>query len=134
MLLTMAQSAAATEPTDLSGSYEYQGNLRNATISKIEIQKLKGQHHVHVWFYGRPDDVDWGEATATEYKNVPMNRTPDLAVVMRHGDAKAIITVRVNGAVNEKINQLKVQSWVSYTHSDEKHQNEAAQDMLKSKN
>jgi hypothetical protein len=38
------QSATASEPTDLSGNYEYQGNLRNATISKIEIQKLKGQH------------------------------------------------------------------------------------------
>lgn len=126
----ITQPVTASEPTDLSGKYEYQGKLRDATISKVEIQKLKGQHHVHVWFYGRPDDVDWGEVTATEYNYAPARKTPDLVAVMQHGDAKAIVIIRVYGAVNEKINQLNVQSWLSYAHPDERHQNEAAQDML----
>lgn len=114
----------------MTGSYEYQGNIRSATVSKVEIEKVKGQHRVHVWFYGRPNDVDWGETSATEYNNPRMRNTPDLVVNMQHEDAKAIVVIRVDGAVNEKVNKLNVQSWVSWTHPDERHQNETAQDFL----
>lgn len=130
LYLFMVCPVYAGEPTDLSGVYEVQGNLREATISKLEILKVKGQHHIHVWFYGRPDDVDWGSVTATEYKYQPMRNTPDLVAEMQHGDAKAIVIVRVDSSSNEKIHSLNVQSWLSYAHPDEKHQNEAAHDTL----
>lgn len=129
LFFLLLPAARAAEP-DLTGTYEYQGNIRSATISKVEIQKVKGQHRVHVWFYGRPNDVDWGETAATEYHNLPMRNTPDLVVTMQHEDSKAIVVVRVDGAVNEKVNRLNVQSWVSWTHPDERHQNETAQDFL----
>ena len=126
--------AIAAEPIDLSGTYEYKGSLRNACVSKIEIQRVKGQHLVHVWFYGRPDDVDWGLVAAKEYRYAPAGKTPDLVATMQHGDAKAIVSIRVSSASNEKIHLLNVQSWLSYDHPDERHQNEAAQDTLTAKN
>lgn len=126
--------AIAAEPVDLSGIYEYKGNLRNASVSKIEIQRVKGQHLVHVWFYGRPDDVDWGVVAAKEYRYAPAGKTPDLVATMQHADAKAIVCIRVSSASNEKIHLLNVQSWLNYEHPDERHQNEAAQDTLTAKN
>lgn len=67
LVSAFGQSAAeAGLPIDLSGTYLYQGRQREATISKLEIRKAKRRTYVHVWFYGLPDDVDWGEAIATD--------------------------------------------------------------------
>jgi hypothetical protein len=63
-----------------------------------------------------------------------MGQTPDLVATVQHGEAKAIVIIRVNSASNQKIHQLRVQSWVSYSHPDERHQNEAAEDTLATKN
>jgi hypothetical protein len=84
------QSSAATEQGNLDGLYEYAGNLRDATISKIEIRKIKGQQHVHIWFYGRPSDVDWGDAVATEYRNPSMERWPDLVLNLQHEGCREV--------------------------------------------
>lgn len=122
--------AGGGPPTDLSGTYVYQGRQRDATISKIEIRKVKGQSLVHVWFYGLPDDVDWGEVVATEYRYTPMSITPDLVATLQHNDAKAIVAIRVENGSGEDIMSISVQSWMSWTHPDEKHVNEAARDSM----
>jgi hypothetical protein len=129
----MTAAFAQPKPMDLTGVYQYEGNLRNATVSKLEIKSIKGQYHIHVWFYGRPEDVDWGEVPATEYQRTGFSpRTRDLMALLQHGDSKATVIVRVNNGA-EKASSITAQSWVTYAHPDERHPNEVADDMLNAK-
>jgi hypothetical protein len=131
--------ALAADKGSLDGTYEYPGNIRNATISKVTIKTVNSQPRVHVWFYGRPEDVDWGEVTASEYYNQSMPRWRDLVAEMQHGTTKAIIVLRVGGAVSrtdgsQTVHNITADAWIRYEHPDDRHPNDFAHDDLKAKN
>lgn len=88
---------------------------------------------MHLWLYARPNDIDWGEAPATEYKNRSMGTTPDLVATLQHDGGKAVVALRVNAGMGTTVRSVTAQSWMSYPHSDERHPNEFAQDYLDAK-
>lgn len=130
--LISAQSASAISLDDFVGTYQYQGDIRKSTISKLEIKQANGQLRAHIWFYGRPDDVDWGEAPLIEYKKQPYSNpapSPELTVQLEHGDAKSIIAIRI-GSYGKRVKSIEVKTWTSWLHQNDKHQNEVAEDSL----
>lgn len=128
--LVSAQGASAISIDDFVGTYQYQGDIRKSTISKLEIKQTNGQLRAHVWFYGRPDDVDWGEAPLTQYrKDSNPTQAPELTMQLEHGDAKSIIAIHA-GLYGTKVRSIEVKSWTSWLHQDNRHQNEVAEDRL----
>jgi hypothetical protein len=55
---------------------------------------------------------------------------------MQHGATKAIIVLRVGGAISrtdgsQTVHNITTESWIRYEHPDDRHPNESARDDLK---
>ncbi len=122
-----------------TGTYEATGDLRTATISRMTVDKVDGQPRLHVWFYGKPDDIDWGEFTAKEYESVLPSSGGHRArtssnfrwtAILHHANQDSILIITpAGGSINNAT--LKVQSFTSFAKTDPRHQDTAAEDHLR---
>lgn len=124
--LLIARPCSAQEFSTLEGTYEIRSNndLRTSAISKIVLDRYKGQPQGHLWFYSANGDVDWGTCVLKEFSQPGNNQNHQYVGHLKHNNDEAFLILQPYP------NQLNVQSYTHYSNADAKHPNLFCSDQL----
>lgn len=111
----------------LIGSWEAKtsGDYRTVTVSKVTVDKHEGQPRVHVWYYGQPNDIDWGTGKLREYSLPGYPSEKRWSAQMDHNGDDSILIFDSRGE-----NELAVDAYTSRAASDDRHPSLSTNDIL----
>ena len=128
LFISSLTAANAEDVETLLGTYENTNHtdFRTTTVSKISVELYKGEPRVHAWYYGQPNDIDWGTSSLRKYSAPGYPNQLKWVAQLHHENDDSILIINPQSEI-----ALSVDSYTLRANNDARHPSLFTNDMLK---